>query len=171
MHNGKENYPSASSVGDHFRHRTHQKPTNPKIASPQPHGLNRILLSAVLGTYFVALFPGCITTPTQQGAMVGGALGAGAGAIVGNQSGNQGEGAVLGGVIGALAGALIGDQIGQARSVSRPESGTSDPQNPENSEPSNQPHSGDTAAGHWETDEITMPDGEIKTKLVWVPHS
>ena len=50
----------------------------------------------------------CETTPVQQGAVVGGALGAGAGAIIGNQShGRSGEGALIGAATGALAGALL----------------------------------------------------------------
>ncbi len=54
---------------------------------------------------------GCNTTPTQKGAMTGGAVGAGAGAIIGNQSGKTGEGALIGAGVGALGGALIGDQV------------------------------------------------------------
>lgn len=54
---------------------------------------------------------GCNTTPTQQGAIAGGAVGAGAGAIIGNQSGKSGEGALIGAGVGALGGALIGDQV------------------------------------------------------------
>ncbi|MBI4830519.1 MAG: cell envelope biogenesis protein OmpA [Candidatus Lindowbacteria bacterium] len=50
-------------------------------------------------------------TATQQGAVAGGAIGAGTGAIIGHQSGHTGEGAVIGGAIGAVSGGLIGHGI------------------------------------------------------------
>jgi uncharacterized protein YcfJ len=43
-----------------------------------------------------------------QGGVLGSALGAGAGAIIGNQSDRAGEGAAIGAGLGALGGALIG---------------------------------------------------------------
>jgi len=46
---------------------------------------------------------------TQQGAVVGGLLGAGTGAIIGQQSGRALEGAAIGGALGAGAGALYGN--------------------------------------------------------------
>lgn len=46
-------------------------------------------------------------TPTQQGAVVGGAGGAAIGAAVAG-SGDRAEGALIGGAIGAAAGALLG---------------------------------------------------------------
>ena len=49
---------------------------------------------------------GCQTVP--RGAGLGGALGAGTGAIIGHQSGRAIEGAVIGGVVGAAAGAIEG---------------------------------------------------------------
>ena len=52
---------------------------------------------------------GCTTT--QQGAVAGGALGAGTGAIIGHQSGHGGEGALIGAGVGAIAGGLIGHGI------------------------------------------------------------
>ena len=52
---------------------------------------------------------GCTTT--QQGAVAGGALGAGTGTIIGHQSGHGGEGALIGAGIGAIAGGLIGHGI------------------------------------------------------------
>lgn len=69
----------------------------------------RILLICAIGA--AAMFTGCNTTPTQDGAIAGGALGAGAGAIIGHQSGKTGEGALIGAGVGALGGALIGDQV------------------------------------------------------------
>ena len=46
---------------------------------------------------------------TQRGAATGGLLGAGAGALIGHQSGRALEGAALGGAAGAGAGALYGN--------------------------------------------------------------
>lgn len=52
---------------------------------------------------------GC--TGTQKGAGMGGLLGAGAGAIIGHQSGHTAEGALIGGAAGAAGGALIGNAM------------------------------------------------------------
>lgn len=52
---------------------------------------------------------GC--TGTQKGAGLGGLMGAGAGAIIGHQSGHTKEGALIGAVAGVAGGALIGDQM------------------------------------------------------------
>ena len=54
----------------------------------------------------------CGTSPgpnTQRGAATGGLLGAGAGAIIGHQSGRALEGAAIGAAAGAGAGALYGN--------------------------------------------------------------
>ncbi len=45
---------------------------------------------------------------TNQGAVLGGLLGAGAGAILGNQTGNAGAGTAIGAGLGALGGGLVG---------------------------------------------------------------
>lgn len=45
---------------------------------------------------------------TKTGAVAGGLLGAGAGAIIGHQSGRALEGAAIGGAAGAAGGALLG---------------------------------------------------------------
>ncbi len=50
---------------------------------------------------------------TATGALGGGALGAGAGAIIGSQSGHAGEGALIGGALGALTGGIIGHAMDQ----------------------------------------------------------
>ena len=55
------------------------------------------------------LVAGCTTT--QKGAVIGTAIGAGAGAVIGHQSGHRTEGAVIGGAAGALGGAAVGHQI------------------------------------------------------------
>ena len=50
-----------------------------------------------------------------QGGLLGSALGAGAGAIVGNQTGRAGEGAASGAGLGALGGALVGNALEEQR--------------------------------------------------------
>ncbi len=92
---------------------------------------------------------GCETTPTQEGAVLGGALGAGAGAIIGHQSGKQGEGALIGAAAGALTGALVGDQVDERRSRRQ------------NYSP--------TRRGHYETRIVRGPNGETYEERVWVP--
>jgi uncharacterized protein YcfJ len=60
---------------------------------------------------------GCQSSPNRapEGALIGGLIGAGAGAIIGNQGKDrdQGrtEGALIGGAVGALTGALAGSQM------------------------------------------------------------
>ena len=54
---------------------------------------------------------GC-ETKAGTGALVGGAAGAGIGAIIGHNShGRTGSGALIGGAVGALGGALIGNEM------------------------------------------------------------
>lgn len=50
---------------------------------------------------------------TGQGALVGGLLGAGTGAIIGEQSGKAGAGTAIGAGLGALSGALVGQALDQ----------------------------------------------------------
>jgi uncharacterized membrane protein len=47
----------------------------------------------------------------QRSTATGGVVGAGVGAVIGNQSGNP----VTGAVVGGAAGALIGNQVGRSR--------------------------------------------------------
>ncbi len=67
----------------------------------------------------VALLAAACETPegrpdrTATGALAGGAIGAGTGAIIGSQSGHAGEGALIGGAIGALTGGLVGRSMDQ----------------------------------------------------------
>ena len=64
------------------------------------------------------LSTGCATNPdgtteykrTATGALAGGAVGAGGGALIAG-SGNRGKGALIGGVVGALAGGAIGNYM------------------------------------------------------------
>jgi uncharacterized membrane protein len=65
------------------------------------------------------LLTGCVGTGpnTQQGAVAGGAVGALAGAIIGNNSrgGNALGGAIIGGTVGAIAGGAIGNSVDHQR--------------------------------------------------------
>ena len=71
------------------------------------------LALAVLGIVASALVLAGCETKAQEGALIGGGLGAGAGAIIGSTSGHAGGGAVIGGAIGAGSGAIIGNQSDQ----------------------------------------------------------
>jgi hypothetical protein len=67
----------------------------------------------------VALVPlaaGCATAgpKTKQGALLGAAIGAGSGMIIGHQTGDRGPGGVIGAGLGALAGGLIGNAMDRA---------------------------------------------------------
>jgi len=68
--------------------------------------MKRITSLAIVGMILAA---GCTTT--QKGALLGTAIGAGTGAIIGHQSGHRTEGAVIGGAAGALGGAAIGHHL------------------------------------------------------------
>lgn len=111
----------------------------------------------LVATFGVAIvLAGCQTTPTQQGAVVGGALGAGVGAIVGNQSGHPGTGALIGAGAGGVAGALIGEQVGERqreRAIS-----------PAPAQTYSQP-----VQGHYETRIVEAPNGEKYEERVWIP--
>lgn len=63
-------------------------------------------------------FAGCYTPEgrpdrTASGALAGGAIGAGSGAIIGSMGHHAGEGALIGGAIGALTGGIIGNSMDQ----------------------------------------------------------
>src|SRR4051812_50053306 len=74
--------------------------------------MKRALLSVVAACgIFGAGLVGC-ETKAGTGALIGGAAGAGIGAIVGHNShGRTGSGALIGGAGGALGGALIGNEM------------------------------------------------------------
>jgi|GEM_PF-733632 hypothetical protein len=73
--------------------------------------MKRALLSVVTLGVLGAAVAGC-ETKAGTGALIGGAAGAGIGAIVGKQShGHTAGGAVIGGAVGALGGALIGNEM------------------------------------------------------------
>ena len=73
----------------------------------------------ILTLSLCALCAGCVGTGpnTQQGAVTGGALGALAGAIIGNNSaGHNGlAGALIGGAAGAIAGGTLGNSVDNQR--------------------------------------------------------
>ncbi|MEA2625771.1 MAG: Glycine zipper [Candidatus Binatota bacterium] len=74
-----------------------------------------ITLGSMAMTLLLAACASGPLTGREKGALAGGALGAGTGAIIGHQSGHKGKGAVIGGAAGALGGAIIGDQMDAQR--------------------------------------------------------
>lgn len=71
----------------------------------------KIILLAFLS--FVLVVSGCesMGQKTKSGALIGGIVGAGAGGIIGHQSGHGVEGAAIGAAVGAISGGLIGNQM------------------------------------------------------------
>ena len=82
--------------------------------------MNQQHLSVVMAAVAL-LAAGCLTPDgrydrTATGALMGGAIGAGTGAIIGNYSGHRtAGGAAIGGAIGALTGGIIGHSMDQAQ--------------------------------------------------------
>jgi len=110
----------------------------------------------VLSVVLTAAFLGCETTPVQQGALMGGALGAGAGAIIGNQvHGQGGSGALIGAAAGALTGAIVGDQVERSRHQAAVAHAAPPP--------------APTVTGHYENRIVRTPSGETYEERVWVP--
>jgi uncharacterized protein YcfJ len=67
--------------------------------------LGATLISAVVAS-------GCSSlNNTENGALAGGALGAGTGALIGHATGHTGAGALIGAGVGALSGGLIGHAV------------------------------------------------------------
>ena len=96
---------------------------------------------------------GCQTSRVQNGALLGGALGAGTGAVLGHQVDKQGEGALIGAGIGALTGALVGDQVNQAEQRSYAPTTVS----------------ARRTSGHYEKRLVRSRSGEMYEDRVWVP--
>lgn len=65
------------------------------------------LFSILLSCAAAVTLGGCFQS-AAEGAVVGGTIGAGTGAIIGSPSGNAGYGAAIGGTAGAVTGAVIG---------------------------------------------------------------
>ena len=77
------------------------------------HSVGSVIVAAGL-----VLAVGCYTPEgrpdrTASGALAGGAIGAGSGAIIGSMGHHAGEGALIGGAIGALTGGIIGNAMDQ----------------------------------------------------------
>ncbi len=77
-----------------------------------------VIVMIILGLFGLGL-TGCSSTlnNTQKGALVGGALGAVSGAIIGNNWHNRHHdtvrnGAIIGGLAGAVGGAVVGSRMG-----------------------------------------------------------
>jgi uncharacterized protein YcfJ len=69
---------------------------------------------AIIAFFCIPLIAGCASgglSKRETGALGAGALGAGAGAIIGHATGHTAGGAAIGGALGALTGAVVGDQI------------------------------------------------------------
>ena len=113
----------------------------------------QVILGGLLACLALA---GCATTPVQQGALGLGAVGAGAGAIIGNQTGHAGQGALIGAGVGALTGALVGDAIEHSTPPPRPVYYAPSP-------PPSPP-----VTGYWQTRVVTGPTGERYEQRVWV---
>ena len=80
--------------------------------------MKRTLVGPVAGLALAAVaLSGCETmgtaaqSQTTQGAVLGGLLGAGTGAIIGNQTDHAGAGTAIGAGLGALGGGLIGNAM------------------------------------------------------------
>jgi hypothetical protein len=73
--------------------------------------LKQKLVTASVGVILAAGSFGC-STNAGTGALVGGAAGAGVGAIIGHNShGRTASGAAIGGAVGAVTGAIIGNEM------------------------------------------------------------
>ncbi len=84
-------------------------------------GVGRLVMGCLLATAAV----GCESMGTAaqskqaQGALLGGALGAASGAIIGNQTGHAGAGTAVGAGLGALAGAVFGNALEEQQYASQ----------------------------------------------------
>jgi len=133
----------------------------------------RIITALAVALTGMAGLTGCETSPTQDGALIGGAVGAGTGAIVGHQSGKQGEGALIGAAAGALIGALAGDRVDDRRQrrqqqqqqpVQQVQTAPAAPAAPAQ-------QTAQAPQGRWETRTVTTQSGETYQERVWVPNS
>ena len=80
--------------------------------------MKHILVVSVAGLALAAVaLSGCESmgtaaqSKTTQGAVLGGLLGAGTGAIIGNQTDHAGAGTAIGAGLGALSGAMVGHAL------------------------------------------------------------
>ncbi len=71
-------------------------------------------VQAPLAALLLLTAVGCASMNNKEkGAIIGGATGAAAGAVIGNQTGSTARGAIIGAVVGGAAGAIIGHQMDQ----------------------------------------------------------
>ena len=77
--------------------------------------MKTILKTILLATAALGLSNCAGSSNAQRDAGTGALLGAGAGAIIGNQSGNAAEGALIGGALGAGAGYAVGNEKDKRR--------------------------------------------------------
>jgi len=128
---------------------------------------NEMKSISMLALAVIALtLAGCATmTPTQGGALTGGAIGAGTGALIGSTSGHAGEGALIGAGVGALSGALIGDSIDESRTVRQQNQVVvQEPPIVKRVERIER-----VEYGHYETRIVRTPSGETYEERVWIP--
>ncbi|HKV54512.1 MAG TPA: glycine zipper domain-containing protein [Candidatus Binataceae bacterium] len=72
------------------------------------------IVALVLSLLMMAVIVGCAGAPLttrEKGTLLGGAVGAGGGALVGSAMGAPGAGAAIGGVAGAATGYAIGNHM------------------------------------------------------------
>lgn len=123
----------------------------------------------LLALFLTALMVGC--TATQQGALAGGGIGAGTGAIIGHQSGHGGEGALIGGAVGAVSGGIIGHEIDKSRQPPPPtyQSGGGDYEGGDYYEGEYNAEGRRWVPEHEEVRVYTAPDGSRYEKKILVP--
>ena len=80
------------------------------------------------GRWIIGLLPGVLFTvgcssmsQTEAGAVGGGLLGAGAGALIGSATGHTGAGAAIGAGVGALAGGVTGNAVEESEKRTKAE--------------------------------------------------
>ena len=129
------------------------------------------LVMVVLAAFAAGVLSACNTTPVQDGVVAGGLLGSAAGAIIGHQSGRQGEGALIGAGVGALTGALIGDDIGRRQRYHAPAPTAYYAPAPTYAPaPAYAPPAATHATrGYYETRLVRAPSGETYEERVFVP--
>jgi hypothetical protein len=81
--------------------------------------MRHVVAGGALCVLLILLFTAGCATHTEQGAALGGVLGAGTGAVVGHAMGNTAAGAVVGAGAGALTGAAIGNNVDEREARNR----------------------------------------------------
>lgn len=74
---------------------------------------SRTVGATVAGLVLLGTFGCASMNKKERGAVIGGAAGAVAGGVIGNQTGSTARGAIIGAVVGGAAGAIIGHQMDQ----------------------------------------------------------